>query len=75
MTKVQMKTTMGDMTIDLDAEAAPVSVKNFLEYAQNGFYNGTIFHRVIKGFMVQGGGMDKEMNSKPNNDPIINEAA
>ena len=75
MTTLQMKTTMGDMTIELDAEAAPVSVKNFLEYADNGFYDGTIFHRIIKGFMVQGGGMDKEMNSKPNNDPIINEAA
>jgi len=75
MSKLQMKTTMGDMTIELDAEAAPVSVKNFLEYADNGLYNGTIFHRVIKGFMVQGGGMDKKMNSKPNNDPIINEAA
>ena len=75
MAQVQMKTTMGDMMIELDSEAAPVSVKNFLEYANNGFYNGTIFHRVIKGFMVQGGGMDKEMNSKPNNDPIINEAA
>ena len=75
MTKLQMKTTMGDITIELDAEAAPVSVKNFLEYADNGFYDGTIFHRVIKGFMVQGGGMDKKMNSKPNNDPIINEAA
>ena len=75
MTKVQMKTSMGEMTIELDAEAAPVSVKNFLEYANDGFYAGTIFHRVIKGFMVQGGGMDKEMNSKPNNDPIINEGA
>ena len=75
MATLQIKTTLGDMTIELDAEAAPVSVKNFLEYADNGTYDGTIFHRVIKGFMVQGGGMDKEMNSKPNNDPIINEAA
>jgi peptidyl-prolyl cis-trans isomerase B (cyclophilin B) len=75
MTQVQMKTTMGDLVIDLDSEAAPMSVKNFLEYANDGFYDGTIFHRVINGFMVQGGGMDKEMNSKPNNDPIINEAA
>ena len=75
MAKIAMKTTMGDMTIELDAEAAPVSVKNFLEYADNGFYDGTIFHRVINGFMVQGGGMDKDMKSKPNNDPIINEAA
>ncbi|MDH4203593.1 MAG: peptidylprolyl isomerase [Phycisphaerae bacterium] len=75
MATVQMKTTLGDMTIELDADAAPMSVKNFLEYAQNGYYDGTIFHRVIKGFMVQGGGMDKELKPKPNNDPIINEAA
>ena len=75
MTTLQMQTTLGNMTIELEAEAAPVTVKNFLEYADNGAYDGTIFHRVIKGFMVQGGGMDKKMNSKPNNDPIINEAA
>ncbi|MHC4525344.1 MAG: peptidylprolyl isomerase, partial [Planctomycetota bacterium] len=74
-TKVVMKTSMGGMTIELDADAAPVSVKNFLEYVNNNFYDGTIFHRVIKDFMIQGGGMDKDMNSKPNNDPIINEAA
>jgi peptidyl-prolyl cis-trans isomerase B (cyclophilin B) len=70
-----MKTTLGDMTIELDADAAPVSVKNFLEYAKDGHYDGTIFHRVIKDFMVQGGGMDKNMKPKPNNDPIINEAS
>lgn len=75
MTTVQMKTTLGDMTIELDADAAPVSVKNFLEYARDGYYDGTIFHRVIKDFMVQGGGMDKNLKPKPNNDPIINEAA
>ncbi|MHC5083669.1 MAG: peptidylprolyl isomerase [Planctomycetota bacterium] len=75
MSKVEMKTTMGDITIELDAEAAPISVKNFLEYVENGTYEGTIFHRVIKGFMIQGGGMDKDMKSVPNNDPIVNEAA
>ena len=75
MTRVQMETTMGDMVIELDTESAPISVKNFLEYAENGTYEGTIFHRVIKGFMVQGGGMDKNMESKPNNDPIINEGS
>jgi peptidyl-prolyl cis-trans isomerase B (cyclophilin B) len=75
MAKVQMKTTMGDMTLELDSDAAPVSVKNFLEYANDGFFEGTIFHRVINGFMIQGGGLDKDMKSKPNNDPIINEAA
>ena len=75
MATVQMKTTLGDMTLELDTDAAPVSVKNFLEYAHNGHYDGTIFHRVIKDFMIQGGGMDKNMKPKPNNDPIINEAA
>jgi len=75
MTKVEMKTTLGDMIIELDAEAAPVSVKNFLEYVKDGFYDGTVFHRVINGFMIQGGGMDKELKPKPNNDPILNEAA
>lgn len=75
MKKVEMKTSMGDMTIELDAEAAPVTVKNFLEYVEDGFYNGTVFHRVIPGFMIQGGGMDKDLNTKPNNDPIVNEAS
>ncbi|MBL7214832.1 MAG: peptidyl-prolyl cis-trans isomerase [Phycisphaerae bacterium] len=74
-TKVQMKTTMGDMIIELDTEAAPVTVKNFLEYVDNGFYAGTVFHRVIPGFMIQGGGMDKDLNPKSNNDPIVNEAS
>lgn len=75
MTHVEMKTTLGDMTLELDADAAPVTVKNFLEYVNDGFYDGTVFHRVIKGFMVQGGGMDKDLRPKPNNDPIVNEAA
>ena len=75
MSNIQMKTTKGDMTIELDAEAAPLTVKNFLEYVNDGFYDGTVFHRVIKGFMIQGGGMDKNLNPKPNNDPIVNEAA
>jgi peptidyl-prolyl cis-trans isomerase B (cyclophilin B) len=70
-----MKTTLGDMTIELDADAAPMTVKNFLEYVKDGFYEGTVFHRVINGFMIQGGGMDKNLKPKPNNDPIINEAA
>jgi len=72
---VQLKTTKGDITLELDADAAPVTVKNFLEYVEDGFYNRTVFHRVIPGFMIQGGGMDKELNPKPNNDPIVNEAA
>ncbi len=74
-TKVEVKTTMGDLTIELNDEEAPISVKNFIEYVEDGFYAGTVFHRVINGFMVQGGGMDKDLNSKPNNDPIVNEAA
>jgi peptidyl-prolyl cis-trans isomerase B (cyclophilin B) len=73
--KVEMKTTLGDMMIELDAESAPVTVKNFLEYVNDGFYEGTVFHRVIKGFMIQGGGMDKDLRPKPNNDPIVNEAS
>jgi peptidyl-prolyl cis-trans isomerase B (cyclophilin B) len=74
-TKIQMKTTKGDIIIELDADAAPVTVKNFLEYVEDNFYAGTIFHRVIPGFMIQGGGMDKKLNPKSNNDPIVNEAA
>lgn len=72
---VQIKTTKGDITVELDAEAAPITVKSFLEYVNDGYYSGTIFHRVIPGFMIQGGGMDKNLNPKPNNDPIVNEAA
>ncbi len=74
-TKVEMKTSMGDMVIELDADAAPITVKNFLEYVNDGYYAGTVFHRVINGFMVQGGGMDKDLKPKPNNDPIVNEAS
>ncbi|HPO69565.1 MAG TPA: peptidylprolyl isomerase [Anaerohalosphaeraceae bacterium] len=74
-TKVQMKTTLGDMLIELDADAAPVTVKNFLEYVNDGFYDGTVFHRVINGFMIQGGGMTKDLRPKSSHDPIINEAS
>ena len=74
-TKVNVQTTLGAMQIELDEQAAPISVKNFLTYVGDGFYNGTIFHRVIPGFMIQGGGMNKEMKEKPNNAPIVNEAA
>jgi cyclophilin family peptidyl-prolyl cis-trans isomerase len=72
---VKMQTTLGDMTIELDTGAAPITVKNFLEYVNDGYYDGTIFHRVIKGFMVQGGGMTKDMQSKASNEPIVNEAS
>ena len=72
---VKMQTTQGDMLIELEAQAAPVTVKNFLDYVNDGFYDGTIFHRVIRGFMVQGGGMNKEMKEKTNRASIKNEAA
>lgn len=72
--RVLMKTTYGDMTLELDAEKAPQTVANFLEYAKNGFYDGTIFHRVIDNFMIQGGGFDADMRQKPTEAPIENEA-
>jgi len=67
-------TNLGDITIELDVEHAPVSAKNFLRYCQEGFYEGTIFHRVIKGFMVQGGGFTVDMDEKPTRAAIVNEA-
>lgn len=72
---VKLQTNHGDITIELDAEKAPETVKNFLSYASSGFYDGTIFHRVINGFMVQGGGFEPGMNQKKVNAPIKNEAA
>jgi cyclophilin family peptidyl-prolyl cis-trans isomerase len=71
---VLMKTSKGDITIELDQENAPISVENFLGYVKDGFYNDTIFHRVINNFMVQGGGISKEMQQKPTKSPIKNEA-
>jgi len=73
--KVKLTTSMGDITLQLDKEKAPLSTENFLKYVESGHYNGTIFHRVIDGFMVQGGGFDKDMHQKPTNAPIKNEAA
>ena len=73
-TMVTLKTSAGDIKISLNAEKAPVSVENFLAYAKAGQYDGTIFHRVIKGFMVQGGGFEPGMKQKPVNGPIVNEA-
>lgn len=72
--RVLMKTTMGDIVIELYPEKAPKSVANFLQYVKNGHYNGTIFHRVINDFMIQGGGFDKDMKQKPTSAPIENEA-
>lgn len=75
MTKtVEMQTSAGTMTIELDDEKAPISVQNFLDYVRKGHYDGTIFHRVIKGFMLQGGGFDEQMNQKPTAANIKNEA-
>ena len=75
MTKtVEMETSVGTMTIELDDEKAPLSTANFLEYVRKGHYDGTVFHRVIKGFMVQGGGFDVQMVQKPTAAPIQNEA-
>lgn len=74
MTRVLMKTLLGDMTLELDADKAPATVANFVEYAHSGHYDGTIFHRVINNFMVQGGGFDTDMAQKDTNAPIQNEA-
>ena len=72
--RVRMSTTSGDIVLELNAAQAPNSVKNFLSYVESGFYNGTIFHRVISNFMIQGGGFTKDFKKKPVNAPIKNEA-
>lgn len=69
-----MHTSKGEIWIELDRDKAPISVENFISYAKAGHYDGTIFHRVIKGFMVQGGGMTADLAQKPTNAPIKNEA-
>ena len=74
MTCVKLSTTLGDITLELDASAAPETTRNFVAYVENGHYAGTIFHRVINGFMIQGGGMDRDMRQKPTQPPIKNEA-
>ena len=71
---VVFETTLGTMKIEVDAEAAPKTVENFLQYVDDGFFNGTIFHRVIPGFVIQGGGFDAEMVQKETREPITNEA-
>jgi len=71
---VLIKTSKGDIKVELDKEKAPISVENFLSYVNDGYYNGTIFHRVIKNFMIQGGGFTADMKQKPTKDPIKNEA-
>lgn len=71
---VKLHTNFGAITIELDAEKAPITTANFLEYVENGFYSNTIFHRVIDGFMIQGGGFEPGMKQKQTNAPIKNEA-
>jgi len=71
---VKLTTTKGDIVLELDAAKAPATVENFLKYVKDGYYDGLIFHRVISGFMIQGGGMDKSMNPKTGRAPIQNEA-
>ena len=70
-----IKTNYGDIAIELYEKEAPATVKNFLDYVDAGFYRGTIFHRVIPGFMIQGGGFDVDFNQKKTNPPVRNEAA
>ena len=71
---VKLSTNFGDITLELNAEKAPITVANFLQYVESGFYDGVIFHRVIDGFMVQGGGFDANMKQKATKDEIKNEA-
>ena len=72
--KVLIKTSMGEITVELDADKAPLSVANFLAYVDAGFYDGTIFHRVIPDFMIQGGGLDVNLEKKSTLEPVENEA-
>ena len=72
--KVLLETSMGTITLELNEAKAPETVRNFVAYAKEGHYDGTIFHRVIDGFMIQGGGFTKDMNQKPTRAPIRNEA-
>lgn len=72
--EVILHTSMGEITLELFADAAPESIDNFLEYARDGHYDDTLFHRVIDGFMIQGGGFDEDFERKPVRDPVTNEA-
>jgi peptidyl-prolyl cis-trans isomerase B (cyclophilin B) len=71
---IQFKTNIGNFTVELDAEKAPITAENFLQYVNDGFFNGTIFHRVISNFMIQGGGFEPGMNQKETRATIENEA-
>jgi peptidyl-prolyl cis-trans isomerase B (cyclophilin B) len=74
MSRVRLQTSFGDITLQLDADKAPLTVANFLDYVRRGHYDGTIFHRVIDGFMVQGGGFEPGMRQKATDKPVRNEA-
>jgi len=71
---IEIQTNMGTIVVELNSEKAPHTVQNFLQYTKDGFYNGTIFHRVINGFMIQGGGFTPDMQQKTTNKPLENEA-
>ncbi len=71
---IKLQTSLGDIVLELDAEKAPVTVENFIQYVKDGHYDGTIFHRVIPNFMIQGGGFDADMKQKETRAPIKNEA-
>lgn len=73
--RVEIQTTAGNIGLELNDKEAPITVKNFLDYVKSGFYEGTIFHRVIKDFVIQGGGLDENLRQKPTNPPIINESS
>jgi cyclophilin family peptidyl-prolyl cis-trans isomerase len=73
--RVLLETTKGDITLELAEDQAPATVANFLRYVDEGFYAGTVFHRVIPGFMIQGGGLTGDLDKKPTHDPVKNEAA
>ena len=73
--RVELKTTRGPIVVELYPDKAPKTVENFLQYVKSGFYDGTVFHRVIDGVMIQGGGMDQSLKEKPTRAPIPNEAA
>jgi peptidyl-prolyl cis-trans isomerase B (cyclophilin B) len=74
MPKVKLETSQGDIVIELNQDKAPKTVANFLSYVEKGFYDGTIFHRVIENFMIQGGGFDESFSQKPTQAPVDNEA-
>jgi peptidyl-prolyl cis-trans isomerase B (cyclophilin B) len=73
--RIRFETSMGNIIVELDPQAAPITVTNFIRYVESGFYDGTIFHRVIKEFMIQGGGFTADMHKKPTQAPVPNEAA